>query len=350
MYESWGVGIAVTADEQNGTLRPDLFHLQADVQYAELLKAEQEFWDGKTESLLGATTSERLRRHINERLTGDPGREWFEEISTFGDFTRGCILGAGPGAAERILLTNHDGLRLTIFDIAGDALSRIETNLGPELSGRVETRQADLNFLVLPPNSYDIVVSNASIHHLVNLEHVAFQINSALTEDGYFFLCDYVGESYFQYPAHQRRVFEALIRATRLDEPTFSWPDRSRWDYSPFEAARSGETLEVFRRFMDERVLRTSNALLKMTKALEKKPASRAPSLAGRVASKIRRTAVSLRTRLLGSLVGMESIRRRSAAGSELMYELDGLLSDSRDVIPGLAFAVYAKRSKAVQS
>ncbi len=332
------------SDRADSFPRPDLFHVQEDEEYARLLREEMDFWNGLSETLLSCVPTERHRRYVNKRLTGDPEREWFETISDFGGFERGCVLGAGPGAVEEHLLRKHSELRLTIFDIAGDALNRIRERLEPQFPGRVETRQADMNFLGLPENGYDIIVSDSCIHHLLNLEHLAFQVNRALTEDGYFFLRDYVGESYFQYRPEERRFYEALVRTTGLEEPTFAWPDRDNWVYSPFEAARSGETLDVFRQHLDERSLRTSNAVFKMMKSAGTAPDSADQGQAHRTLRKLLRVATRARGVFIGQLIGMKALRNRARAGEDLMIELDSLLSDRGDFVPGMAFAVYRKR------
>jgi SAM-dependent methyltransferase len=53
----------------------------------------------------------------------------------------------------------------------------------------------DLNFVELQPGSFDVIYAHASLHHLLNLEHVFAQIARALTPDGLFVLVDIIGKT-----------------------------------------------------------------------------------------------------------------------------------------------------------
>ena len=53
----------------------------------------------------------------------------------------GCVLGAGQGDMEKQLLARQHGLHLTIYDISGEALSRLHGKLEQEFPGRTEMRQ-----------------------------------------------------------------------------------------------------------------------------------------------------------------------------------------------------------------
>jgi SAM-dependent methyltransferase len=335
------------SEEPAESAPPDLFHVEQDEEYRRLLREEEAHRDGRSETLLSKAPKEWLRRYHNERLAGDPNREWFETIGDFGDFERGCVLGAGPGRIEAHLLQRHERLHLTVYDIAAEALGRIQARLEKEFGGRIATRQEDLNFVTLPENSFDLIVSEACVHHLVNLEHVAFQVNRALTRDGYFFLRDTVGESYLQFSPEKKRLYAALLRATGSEEPILDWPDREHWAYSPFESARSGETLEVFRQYLSEIQLRTCNALLRMNLVPRHSPRGQSRALHHRVLRRTRRIARGALGRLFIRSVGAERYLSRARARTELLLQLDGILSDSGHFKPGMAFAIYRKRGHA---
>lgn len=317
---------------------PDIFHVERDEAYRRLLQDEEAFWDARKDTPLSRVPPEWTRRHQNERLVGDPNREWYETIEDFGDFKRGCVLGAGPGRLEAHLLRRHKELHLTVYDIAGKALDRIKAGLDSEFRPRVETRREDLNFCTLAEDSFDLIVAESCVHHLVNLEHVAFQVNRALTRDGYFFLRDTVAESRFQFSPEKKWLYEAALRAAGSKDLHFAWPDTEHWDYSPFEAVRSGEILEVFRRYLSETQVRTCNALLGMNLV----PRSRA--LHHRVLRRARRIAGGALGRLFLRLYGAERYLSRVRARTELLLQLDSILSDSGHFKPGMAFAIYRKR------
>ena len=244
----------------------DTFHVSPDdEEYLRMLREEQEFWDTHIETLLTKTPARAVQRYLNERSTGDPDKLWYQTIGDEGEFTSGCVFGAGPGQVEEHLLGRHPRLHLTIFDISGGALSRLQKRLDEQYPGRTETRQQDLNFVELAPRAYDLAVANSTIHHLVNLEHFAFQVSRGLTPEGRFFMADFVAESYFQFAEEKKRIYQMFIDATRHGaEPRFTidWPSRDNWTFSPFESARSGEILDVFGRYLLPLRVRTASALV----------------------------------------------------------------------------------------
>ena len=318
-----------------------LLHTQDSETYRRLLQEEARYWDEHPESLLSARPAPAIQRYLNERATGRADVEWYQTISDYGAFEHGCVLGAGPGHVEEHLLGRHPRLHLSVFDISGEALARLAARLQPSFPSRFETCQKDLNFITLRPDSYDLVVANSCIHHLLNLEHVAFQVNRALTPGGYFFMQDTVGESYFQFSNEKKRLFEAFALATQGKRALsgIHWPARAAWPFSPFESVRSAEILDVFGRYLREERLRTSSALLQLL--LFASP--NAPRLLGTgLAKQRKRVFAALRRRLVRS---KPPLVRRLATG-KLLFALDSLACDAGYLRPGLAFGVYRKRGE----
>jgi SAM-dependent methyltransferase len=322
---------------------PDVFHVTRDDDYVRRLRAEEEFWDGRIETPLSRTPPPMVQRYFNERLTGRSDRAWFETISDFGEFRRGCVLGAGPGKVEAHLLSRHKGLHLTFYDVSGMALARVQSLLEKEYPGRTATHQEDLNFATLPAGAYDLVLANSSIHHIANLEHLAFQVNECLTPNGFFFMYDTVSESGFRFSEEKKRLFEALAGAT-ADHPRgpapIQWPDSDNWGFSPFESVRSGEILEVFGRYLEEVRVRKAGTLLSLTMFVGAVPAS--PQQRGRLSSRrgrLLRAGAALRARLRRPKI--DAARER--ARTDLLFMLDRIITDSGYLKPGLAFAIYRK-------
>lgn len=299
-----------------------------------MLREEEEFWDARIDTPLAREPRPAVQRYRNERYTGDPEKYWYQTIGDEGEFTKGCVFGAGPGKVEEQLLGRHPRLHLTIFDISGDALSRLQERLDAQYPGRVETRKQDLNFIDLPPETYDLLVANASLHHLVNLEHLAFQVSRSLTPEGRFFMEDVVGESYFQFAEEKKRIFQTFMDATQDNSaPPFKidWPSRDNWvSMSPFESVRSGDVLDVFERYLLPLRIRTSGALLVLTLFM------RPDESEGR----LRRAKRAVRARLLGK----RQIIQQGVSKGELLFLLDSVMCDSGRLVPGQAFGIYAKR------
>ena len=53
----------------------------------------------------------------------------------------------------------------------------------------------DLNFISLAPASFDIIYAHASLHHILNLEHLLAQIHQGLKDDGRLIVLDIIGKT-----------------------------------------------------------------------------------------------------------------------------------------------------------
>jgi SAM-dependent methyltransferase len=314
---------------------------QDDREYQQLLRDEAAFWDRRAITLASLPPRASIRAYMNRRLTGDEQRDWYETIPQHGDFGNACVLGAEPGHIESFLLERLPNVHLSFYDISGESLARLHERLQRDHPGRSSVHQVDVNFIELPEHAHDLVIANECVHHLMNLEHVASQINRTLTSDGRFFMFEVVSESYFQFAEEKKRLFETFAVATHddpADPPAPRWPDRSSWkDFSPFECARSGEILDVFGERLELLDLRTLGAMLTLT--LFWPPETDVFRGWGKPKPPLRRAAEAL-----GIGRRSASDAERQAARDTLLFALDELVEDTRAMRPGLAFAVYKKR------
>ena len=332
------------------TSRADLLRVTPDdAEYRRLAAAEAEYWSSPVpfalEALEERFSEGPVDRYTNVRFTGDRGVGWHETIARHGPFRRGLVLGLSALRVEGRILETNPGLHLTFLDLSEGSLARRTDVLGARFPGRVATRCADLNFTELEPDAYDVIVSSSSLHHVTNLEHLAWQINAALTPDGWFFLNDYVGEPRFQFASTKRRVFEAVhdreVARTPGRRPGCNWMDAS--DLSPFCGVRSDEVLPVLRKHLDEAEVRTAAALT--VALMRSKPADgatvRPPGLGRRMTDAAVRRALALFGRLPAARVPVSK-----QLLDELMLTGD-MLTDAGLILPGTAFATYRKRRPA---
>jgi SAM-dependent methyltransferase len=313
-----------------------------DPEYRRLAEAEAEFWRRPhpfgVESLETITREGPVDRYMNARLTGDPGVRWQETIARHGTFRRGLMLGTTALGIEADILRTNPALHLTFVDLSEGPLRRRVELLGQRFPGRVDTRVADLNFLALPPESYDLVVSSSTLHHVTNLEHLAHQIDRTLTPEGVFFLQDYVGEARCTPSPAKKRVFELVyerdIARQRGRQSGLVWKDPS--DLSPFCGVRSHEILEAMRAHLREEEVRTAGSLL--VALLRTEPVDLEASVA--------RWA---RWRFWLARLQMRFARRPpDMLGEAFRTELctvGDVASDAGLLAPGVAFARYRKRS-----
>ena len=163
-----------------------------DPEYRQQLAAQIAFWQ---HSLLFAdawqsAANVRSKRHENQRLSGNPETPWYDVPARYGPFERGLIIGAGGMGSERRLRETNASTHLTYCDADPAGAQRRITEFGGRYGGLTQTIALDLNFAEFAPNTYDLIIASSTLHHLVNLEHIAEQINGALTPDGFFFMFD----------------------------------------------------------------------------------------------------------------------------------------------------------------
>lgn len=311
-----------------------------DPEYLERAGAEAEFWQRdpmhSLESLDAVLADSPIERYTNRRFTGEPGVAWEQMIARYGDFRRGLALGTSIPALEARVLKGSPGMHLTLIDLCERALERHRSVLDGRFPGRVAIRIEDLNFIELEKNAYDFVMSCGTIHHIINLEYLAYQINGALTDDGYFFLQDFVAEPRCRFSEEKRRSYEAIVARQMKREdrkPGLVWEAED--SLSPFCGVRSDETLEVFRRVLREERLATAGALFG--------PMMRSKCAAPARLWQPKRIASLMRGRIR-RLMGARIERMIDERFIEDLARESDALEDAGVLLPNIAFAIYRKR------
>jgi SAM-dependent methyltransferase len=318
-----------------------------DAEYLRLAAAEAAFWQradgGFLEDMEVHGVNTPVERYTNRRFTGDERTYWFESIAATGPYRRGLILGASAMGQDARILDMNPGLHLTVCDISAGALGRWQQELGARFPGRIDTTTVDLNFADLPEAEYDLVVSSSTLHHVINLEHLAAQINRTLTPTGRFFLQDYVGESFYRFEPQKKRVMEFLhnrdIARQKGRKPGLIWLNEDRDRFSPFCAIRSGDILDVMGDALRQEKLRTAGAitgLLLYTAPADGARVGGVHLLRERIARRARKALPLLRGRAKSSILGETYMQ-------ELLL-VDGVVSEVGLLKPFNAFAVYTKR------
>jgi SAM-dependent methyltransferase len=330
---------------------PELLRIRADdPEYQAMVRAEADWWatHPSMADLEDAGGDVRVLQHYNRRYTGDPNTRWFETIATYGPFTRGLILGGAGLIREAEILEENPSLHVTFFDISPGVLAKRQAAFHTRFGGRFRTEVADFNFIDLPNDTYDFILSSSVMHHVINLEHVAAQVQRALTPDGYLFLEDYVGESKRNFSPEKKLAYELAYNREMTRQgrqpAQLTWVNEEA-DASPFCGIRSGDILGVFRQHLAEQEVRTTGALwLAMLYARDPRLAAlrgkpRTFRLARRTATRLARLATR-RNNEFGTagagLIAPEFIDR--------LLETGDRLSDAGAIVPSNAFAIYRKR------
>jgi 2-polyprenyl-3-methyl-5-hydroxy-6-metoxy-1,4-benzoquinol methylase len=162
---------------------------------------------------------------------------------------RGLSLGCGSGRAERTLVKQRTCTSFTGVDVAPEAIAEARRQAALE-SLPLDYECQDLNALDLGGRTFDLVVCQTILHHVLELEHLLDAVDGALSPDGVFFVHDYIGESQFQFLDERLRWYnlaltqlppalrENVLTKRAQNEVRRPAPGKLA---SPFEAIRSGD-------------------------------------------------------------------------------------------------------------
>ena len=223
--------MAARENEVWGKILPDREHSEAAIE------------DTKAEIELG------LRRH-------------FSSLSTLAEerklkFEHGLTLGCGAGRCERELVQTGVCRTFHGIDISEDAIVAAQ-EIAREQNLPLTYEVADLNFVRLPERTFDLVVAQTCLHHILFLERVAEQVWRSLKPDGYLWIHDFIGETQGQYDLKRISIVNQILailpekfcknKITGKLVTEIKRPEPGHLG-SPFESIRSSEIVPVFQRW-----------------------------------------------------------------------------------------------------
>jgi SAM-dependent methyltransferase len=234
-------------DQGGYVVQPD------DVVYSHRVKNEQAFWSKASFRGSVVRSGPTGRRWANAAYTGDPERSWLDDLVARGPFRDVAVLGCDEEQFEKAWLSRDGSPELDIYELTPHAIRQVRRGLG-DLRRRARFIRSDLNFVELPPATYDLIWSSGCLHHVINLEHLFAQVARALRPGGLFALHDYVGERRRQYTPERLARMNALLREvparfrlSAIKDITASDPA----DLSTFCSARSDEILPLAERYFE---------------------------------------------------------------------------------------------------
>lgn len=196
-------------------------------------------------NLIRQATGQDLTGHLIERARR-PG-------------SRMLSLGSGPGGIELLVASVVPEADILCTDFNPTLLALGRERASMQALKRVRFEQADLNTLNLPASTYDVVFCHASLHHVVELEHVAEQIRKTLRANGELIVLDVVTPSgYRMWPESGevvRAIWPTLPEELRVNHTAYAdgpRVDADVWEAdtseSGMECIRSGEIIEIIDR------------------------------------------------------------------------------------------------------
>ena len=130
---------------------------------------------------------------------------------------RGLVLGCGDMMTEHTTFVNPylSFAEIDAYDINEQAFEQART-VTAEAGLNVDFKVGDINRLVLPTNTYHLIIVFHSYHHFEQVEPIARQINQALVLGGVFYIFDYIGPRKLQQT--KRQLFYAQLMLEALPE------------------------------------------------------------------------------------------------------------------------------------
>jgi SAM-dependent methyltransferase len=239
------------------------------------------------------------------------------------------LLGLGSGACGNeldgiapLLRNQGTSLQLTCVDINAEILGQA----GREAAARdvaFTPIVQDINELSLEPASFDVIVAYAALHHFVNLDRIAEQVNRALKPEGIFVTVDIPAPNGFRMRPATRsavhRLWTVLPPQFKVDHTRYAEP-RYATEYPDLDL--SGSSFECI----------NSEAIL--------------PALREHLAEDVFVPAHSIARRLLDTKFGpnYDPGRRLDAATIAFILELDRYYLDSGELEPETFFGSYRKK------
>lgn len=174
-------------------------------------------------------------------------------------FERALSLGCGEGRAERELLNSGVCGAVTGIDVSEDAIAVARRKAADE-NLPISYLVGDLNRMTFEAGAFDLIYVQNCLHHIVELEHIAAQMASALKPGGLLWVQDFIGESQFQWSDRRIEIVNRLrgaipeeILQDRLRQQPLGMLKRKDPSTlpSPFEAIRSAEIVPVLERFFE---------------------------------------------------------------------------------------------------
>jgi SAM-dependent methyltransferase len=188
--------------------------------------------DQQNSSLNNAEIIAYKGRILGHRQSLDDRDDWTRFLlDEYGTRKRCLSLGSGLGRVEQYLLKIGFTDKFDAIELCANEndLMKIEEDNMKVLGG-------DLNFAELPENTYDFVLCHDSLHHLINLEFILEQINRSLKPDGILLVCEYVGETRWQFTPERMNFLRKMFPHLEFRVPEL-------WEVRGFESVRSGDLL-----------------------------------------------------------------------------------------------------------
>ncbi len=217
--------------------------------YKRALKREMEVWQKafeetksvverdkqKSSSAIIGENHPTLLRYENSKFGIESESEsgWVDFIvQKFKKVNSALSLGSATGKIEKAFIERGFVDKFDTIDIIQNSPNKNNMN--------------DLNFIHLPSKKYDFILCKSVLHHIINLEHLLFEVNKALTNEGVLVVKEFCGESKSQWSNEKIKILNSRIEEKFGDKyPFLKIAKAPMWNTCPFEGIRSSEILPI---------------------------------------------------------------------------------------------------------
>jgi SAM-dependent methyltransferase len=202
-------------------------------------------------------------RYQFRRMTGDEDLHYFWYALNFvrknigGEKLKALSLGCSEGnpGIEMRLIESGVFCNVEVMDLAKGLLDKQQAIVSERGLKGIEYISQDLNQVTLEKNSYDLIWTVGTIHHIRNLEDLFIQINDALKSNGVFVMRDYIGPNRLQFTGCQLSIVNEILKilpekykrtSDGLIKERMKGPDLAKlMDMDPSESTRSEDIMRV---------------------------------------------------------------------------------------------------------
>ena len=201
-----------------------------------------------------------IAAYRNKIITGSSGTTWIDFLKgQFGRFERALSLGVGTGWIEEALLRRGLVNTIDLSDLSQSAVEHVSNRLSElDPTVKVNVQVQDANFIRLEPESYDLIVCHSILHHVINLEHLLYQLNLSLKKTGMLVVDEFIGPSRFQWSNQVCDIVNSTMRSLIQGKGfrPLVLPERAVMAMSsPFESIRSSELAPLLEFQFQENVI-----------------------------------------------------------------------------------------------
>lgn len=202
-----------------------------------------------------------VKNRWNEMITGDSQTDYYQYIAQKYLAGRSALkalsLGCGAGHRELRWLELTDFRRIDGYDLSAPRIEAAQkTAREKQLDHILNYNVGDVLNLKLPPNEYDVIMIEQSLHHFSPLREILTTIEMTLKPRGCFIVNEFVGPTRFQWTDEQLRAVNALLTLfpvqyktlvnTNIPKQAVHRPGRLRMLISdPSEAVQSADILPL---------------------------------------------------------------------------------------------------------